>query len=210
MCAEQRTHGGTTHHHPAWFPEERSQGGMAGNPGWIRTNDHLLRRQMLYPAELRGQGLQRSYDPLGLQGANDPRRDDEDALRKVARLLPRRSSVHLHPQRSGRSVARYRACFGSRRSSVRIWPPRQQKVNRGVGLFVFHWSAVSLPAHGVATSSVLSAPLPRAEVDRERIEPCDPKGRAGPALRLRSGRPIPSNNGEASMKSLLAAPDNGR
>ena len=28
---------------------------------------------------------------------------------------------------SGRSVARYRACFGSRRSSVRIWPPRQQK-----------------------------------------------------------------------------------
>lgn len=30
------------------------------------------------------------------------------------------------PERSGRSVARYRACFGSRRSSVRIWPPRQK------------------------------------------------------------------------------------
>ena len=30
--------------------------GMPNAPCWIRTNDRLLRRQLLYPAELREQG----------------------------------------------------------------------------------------------------------------------------------------------------------
>ena len=33
-------------------------GGVADAPCWIRTNDRLLRRQLLYPAELREQTLQ--------------------------------------------------------------------------------------------------------------------------------------------------------
>ncbi len=44
----------------------------------------------------------------------------------VQRIRPRRFSPSFAP-RSGRSVARYRAWFGTRRSSVRIWPPRQDE-----------------------------------------------------------------------------------
>jgi hypothetical protein len=32
-----------------------------GLPGGIRTHDHLLRRQMLYPAELQGDGTIKIY-----------------------------------------------------------------------------------------------------------------------------------------------------
>src|SRR5690348_14382609 len=37
-----------------------------GDPGWIRTNDHRLRRQVLYPAELRSlaHSLSQSFTTL--------------------------------------------------------------------------------------------------------------------------------------------------
>ncbi len=38
---------------------------------------------------------------------------------------------------SGRSVARYRAWFGTRRSSVRIWPPRHKTTSHISGVFYF-------------------------------------------------------------------------
>ena len=34
------------------------------DPGWIRTNDHQLRRQVLYPAELRDRRVQRTAKPV--------------------------------------------------------------------------------------------------------------------------------------------------
>jgi hypothetical protein len=47
-------------------------GGLFSGPNWIRTNDRLLRRQLLYPTELWGQnpvkkcrgGRIRTYDLL--------------------------------------------------------------------------------------------------------------------------------------------------
>jgi hypothetical protein len=39
----------------------RADGKMDGAPGAIRTRDHLLRRQVLYPTELRAQLLTDNY-----------------------------------------------------------------------------------------------------------------------------------------------------
>jgi hypothetical protein len=51
-----------------------------GRPGWTRTSDHLLRRQVLYPPELRAQIIKTSQPTLLPTAAESPIRRNMAAL----------------------------------------------------------------------------------------------------------------------------------
>ena len=61
----------------------------SGAPGAIRTRDHLLRRQMLYPTELRARGVGRLGTPRG-NAAKRPR-----GVEPLTHSLEGWCSIHL-------------------------------------------------------------------------------------------------------------------